>query len=240
MKPDRLTRLAYGLGAVPFGAKLQLFGLLLLFYNQLLGLPAAAVSAILAASVVLDAVWDPLVGQISDSTRSRWGRRHLSSTASRRRWRSSSPSSGGRLPVVATGTPRLARGVRDPDAAAREPARASERGTDAGTRPRYDERTALIGLRYIFGNIGAGISFILAFGVFLRSTPEHPFGQLDRTGYAPFGATVAGRHAGYDPPLGPRHASRYPEALRAPRADRRHLGTAGARLGKPCAAETSP
>ena len=58
--PDRLTRLAYGLGAVPFGAKLQLFGLLLLFYNQLLGLPVAAVSAVLAASVVLDAVWDML------------------------------------------------------------------------------------------------------------------------------------------------------------------------------------
>ena len=43
--PDRLTRLSYGLGAVPFGAKAQLFGLLLLFYNQLLGLPAASVSA---------------------------------------------------------------------------------------------------------------------------------------------------------------------------------------------------
>lgn len=74
--PDRLTRLVYGLGAVPFGAKAQLFGLLLLFYNQVLGLPAAAVSAIIAASVVLDAVWDPFVGQISDNTRSRWGRRH--------------------------------------------------------------------------------------------------------------------------------------------------------------------
>ncbi len=31
MKADRVTRLAYGIGAVPFGAKLQLFGLLLLF-----------------------------------------------------------------------------------------------------------------------------------------------------------------------------------------------------------------
>ena len=56
----------------------------------------------------------------------------------------------------------------------------------------YDERTALVGLRYIFGNFGAGISFVLAFGVFLRSTPEHPFGQLNRAGYGPFGATIAG------------------------------------------------
>jgi glycoside/pentoside/hexuronide:cation symporter, GPH family len=53
-----------------------LFGLLMLFYNPLLGLPAAAVSAIIAASVVLDAVWDPIIGQISDTTSSRWGRRH--------------------------------------------------------------------------------------------------------------------------------------------------------------------
>lgn len=49
-----------------------------------------------------------------------------------------------------------------------------------------------MGLRRIFGNFGAGISFVLAFGVFLRSTPEHPFGQLHRAGYAPLGATVAG------------------------------------------------
>jgi hypothetical protein len=44
-KRDLFTGLAYGLGAVPFGAKGQLFGLMLLFYNQLLRLPAAAVSA---------------------------------------------------------------------------------------------------------------------------------------------------------------------------------------------------
>jgi GPH family glycoside/pentoside/hexuronide:cation symporter len=56
----------------------------------------------------------------------------------------------------------------------------------------YDERAALMGLRYIFGNVGAGISFVPAFSVFLRSTPEHPFDQLNRAGYAPFGATIAG------------------------------------------------
>src|SRR5437016_6017174 len=67
------TRLAYGLGAAAYGAKLQLFGLLLLFYNQLMGLPAATVSLVLAISVVVDAVWDPIVGQLSDHTRTRLG-----------------------------------------------------------------------------------------------------------------------------------------------------------------------
>jgi glycoside/pentoside/hexuronide:cation symporter, GPH family len=191
-KRNLLTRLAYGLGAVPFGAKAQLFGLLLLFYNQLLGLPAAAVSAIIAASVVLDAVWDPLVGQISDTTRSRWGRRHPYlygvavplALAFALLWR---PPAGWSqaallawLAVFAILT-RLLVSLHELASAALLPELA--RG--------YDERTALVGLRYIFGNVGAGISFVLAFGVFLRSTPEHPFGQLNRAGYAPFGAIIA-------------------------------------------------
>jgi glycoside/pentoside/hexuronide:cation symporter, GPH family len=190
---DRLTRLAYGLGAVPFGAKLQLFGLLLLFYNQLLGLPAAAVSAILAASVVLDAMWDPIVGQISDNTRTRWGRRHPYlygvavplAVAFALLWRPpadwSQPALLAWLAVFAILT-RLLVSLHEIPSAALLPELA--RG--------YDERTALVGLRYIFGNVGAGISFVLAYGVFLRSTPEHPFGQLNRAGYAPFGATIAG------------------------------------------------
>jgi glycoside/pentoside/hexuronide:cation symporter, GPH family len=193
MKPDRLTRLAYGLGAVPFGAKLQLFGLLLLFYNQLLGLPAAAVSAIIAASVVLDAVWDPFVGQFSDTTRSRWGRRHPYlygvalplALAFALLWRPpagwSQPALLAWLAVFAILT-RLLVSLHEIPSAALMPELA--RG--------YDERTALVGLRYIFGNVGAGISFVLAFGIFLRSTSEHPFGQLNRSGYAPFGATIAG------------------------------------------------
>jgi len=191
--PDRLTRLAYGLGAVPFGAKAQLFGLLLLFYNQVLGLPAAAVSAIIAASVVLDAVWDPLVGQISDNTRSRWGRRHPYlyggavplALAFALLWRP--PAGWPQAALLAwlaafTILTRLLFSLHHLPSAALMPELA--RG--------YNERTALVGLRSIFGNVGAGISFVLAFGVFLRSTPEHPFGQLNRAGYAPFGATIAG------------------------------------------------
>src|SRR5262249_51868929 len=75
-RADLPTRLAYGFGAAAYGAKLQLFGLLLLFYNQLIGLPAATVSLVLAISVVIDAIWDPIVGQLSDHTRTRLGRRH--------------------------------------------------------------------------------------------------------------------------------------------------------------------
>lgn len=189
---DLLTGLAYGLGAVPFGAKTQLFGLLLLFYNQLLGLSAAAVGGIVAGSVVLDAVWDPLVGQISDTTRSRLGRRHPYlycvavplAVAFALLWR---PPAGWSQPLLLAWLAafailsRLLVSLHEIPSAALLPE--LTRG--------YNERTALVGLRYIFGNVGAGISFVLAFGVFLRSTSAQPFGQLNRAGYAPFGATIA-------------------------------------------------
>jgi Na+/melibiose symporter-like transporter len=189
---DRFTRLAYGLGATAFGAKLQLFGLLLLFYNQVVGLPAAEVSLVLAASVVIDALWDPLVGQLSDNTRSRWGRRHpylygvavplaLSFALL---WRPplgwSQAGLFGWLAVFAIGV-RLLTSLHEIPSAALMPELA--RG--------YDERTTLLGYRYFFGTLGATISTVLGFGVFLRSTPEHPFGQLNRAGYAPFASVIA-------------------------------------------------
>jgi len=189
---DRVTRLAYGLGAVAFGAKLQLFGLLLLFYNQVLGLPAADVSFVVAASVVIDALWDSLVGQLSDHTRSRGGRRHpyLYGVAVPLAlclallWRPplgwSQAALTGWLAAFAIAV-RLLISLHEIPSAALMPELA--RG--------YDERTTLLGYRYFFGTVGAAISTVLGFGVFLRGTAEHPFGQLDRAGYAPFGASIA-------------------------------------------------
>ena len=48
----------------------------MLFYNQVLGVsPALCGTAFLIASIV-DAVSDPMIGALSDSVRTRWGRRH--------------------------------------------------------------------------------------------------------------------------------------------------------------------
>ncbi len=186
------TRLAYGFGAAAYGAKLQLFGLLLLFYNQLMGLPAATVSFVLAVSVVIDAVWDPIVGQLSDNTRSRLGRRHPYlyavaiplAIAFALLWRPPAGSSQPELMVwlaVFAIASRLLVSVHEIPSTALLPELA--RG--------YNARTALLGYRYFFGTVGAAISIVLGFGIFLRSTPDQPFGQLNRAGYAPFGATIA-------------------------------------------------
>jgi len=76
-KPSFLTRLAYGVGGAAGGIKNNGFDyVLLLFYSQVMGLPAVMVAAALWIALVVDAVSDPLVGYWSDNLRSRWGRRH--------------------------------------------------------------------------------------------------------------------------------------------------------------------
>jgi hypothetical protein len=70
------TKLFYGFGSVAFGVKDQGFlYFLLFFYNQVVGLPSAWVSGAIAMALIFDAFADPIVGQISDNLRTRWGRR---------------------------------------------------------------------------------------------------------------------------------------------------------------------
>src|SRR5262249_41301382 len=55
----------------------------------------------------------------------------------------------------------------------------------------YHARTNLVSTRWFFFTFGAGIMTVLTYAVFLKSSPEHPFGQLTRAGYAPLGITIA-------------------------------------------------
>jgi len=71
------TKLSYGIGSVAFGIKDNGFGaLLLLFYNQALGLDARLAGLAIAIALVVDAFVDPMIGYASDRLNSRWGRRH--------------------------------------------------------------------------------------------------------------------------------------------------------------------
>lgn len=72
------TRLAafHGLGSIAYGVKDNGFStFLLLYYNQVLGMDAWLVSSALALALMLDAFIDPVIGQLSDRTYSRYGRR---------------------------------------------------------------------------------------------------------------------------------------------------------------------
>ena len=71
------SRFFQALGALPDTFKNFAFNTFLLFYyNQVLGLPAAAASLAITAALIVDAITDPLVGAYSDRFRHRLGRRH--------------------------------------------------------------------------------------------------------------------------------------------------------------------
>ncbi len=74
---SRATRLWYASGQMAEGIKNESFATFLLFYyNQVLGMPGSLAGLAILISLVFDAVTDPLVGVLSDRTRSRLGRRH--------------------------------------------------------------------------------------------------------------------------------------------------------------------
>jgi Na+/melibiose symporter-like transporter len=77
---DRLplkTKLAFGIGsAAEMIALYSISSFALLFYNQVLGVSAALVGVALSISLVADGLLEPIVGSLSDRTRSKLGRRH--------------------------------------------------------------------------------------------------------------------------------------------------------------------
>ena len=71
------TKALYGLGAAANIIKQRgITTFLLLFYNQVVGLPSATVGLAIMIALIIDSFLDPIMGQVSDNWRSRWGRRH--------------------------------------------------------------------------------------------------------------------------------------------------------------------
>ncbi|WP_448663298.1 MFS transporter [Sphingomonas sp. CJ20] len=181
------TMLAYGFGAVAYGVKDFAFStFLLLFYNQVIGLPAAQVGFAIMCALLLDACIDPAIGFLSDRTRGRWGRRHP--------WMlgAAAPIAIGWLllwnpPAWGAGATLLwvfatAVVVRTAVSAYEVPSQA----LSAELSGDYDERTRIMAYRYLFGWIG-GLGMLMAsYGWFLRD------GLLVRQGYVAFAAAGAG------------------------------------------------
>lgn len=70
-------KILYGIGAAAFGIKDNGFRFFLVFfYNQVVGLPVGWVTTALAIALAIDSICDPIIGQMSDYWRSKWGRRH--------------------------------------------------------------------------------------------------------------------------------------------------------------------
>lgn len=188
------TRFFYGFGSVAFGVKDNGFSFFLaFFYAQVLGLPAAKVGLAIMAALVIDAFIDPVLGQLSDNTRSKWGRRHPFMYAAAipvavsylLLWNPPTGWSENAQIAYLVGVAVLIRTFIStyeiPSAAL-----AAELTTD------YDERTRLLSYRFLFAWLGGLAMYGLALAVFLRPTPEHPVGQLNAQGYQTYGLFAGG------------------------------------------------
>ena len=69
-------KVAFALGTAAESITFISATFLMIYYNQVLGLPPGLVGSALAVGLIVNAVFDPLVGSWSDRTRSRLGRRH--------------------------------------------------------------------------------------------------------------------------------------------------------------------
>ncbi len=174
---------AYGFGAVAYGVKDAGFGtFLLIFYNQVVGLPSATVGAVIMAALLIDALVDPAVGFLSDRTRSRWGRRHPWMYASALPimvgwvllW---NPPAGEMALVwlfVCAVLVRTAVSAYEVPSVALTPELSSD----------YDERTRIMAWRYLFGWVGGLTIGLLAWAVFLKPAAGQATGMLNRDGYS--------------------------------------------------------
>jgi len=190
------TKLTYGFGSAAFGIKdagLQIF--LLMFYTQIVGVPAPMVGLALTLALVLDAISDPIVGYWSDNFRSKWGRRHPFMYASAipvavsyfLLW---TPPSGWDhtalfwyVLVMAVLTRTALTFFETPSAAL---------GPEL-TR-NYDERSTLQSWRSFFGWTGGNAMTVMMFFFLFPAfvTAENPNGQFNRDAYVVYAWVAAG------------------------------------------------
>jgi GPH family glycoside/pentoside/hexuronide:cation symporter len=179
---------SYGFGAVAYGVKDAGFGtFLLLFYNQVVGLPSATVGLVIMMALLIDAFVDPAVGFFSDRTRTKWGRRHPWMYASALPimigwlllW---NPPSVMSQPQTLIWLFVMAVIVRSAVSCYEVPSVALTPELTSG----YDERTRIMAYRYLFGWAGGLLMLLSAYQYFLAPTAAFPNGLLNRAGYSGF------------------------------------------------------
>lgn len=187
------TKLFYGVGSIAYGAKDGAFkSFLLLYYNQVIGLPAGLVAAAILFALVADSVLDPIIGQVSDGLRSRWGRRHPFMYAS------ALPAAGSFLllfmPPADWSQPALFAYIVVVSIMVRSFIALYEIPSSAlgpELSEDYDERTAIMAYRYMFAIVGGAVLYILTLKVFLQPEPGYPVGQLNPNGWWRYAVTAS-------------------------------------------------
>lgn len=183
----------HGLGSIAYGVKDNGFAtFLLLFYNQVIGLDAGVVGAAIMVALFADALVDPIIGELTDRTRSRWGRRLP--------WLYGAPIPLAIMWMLLWSPPEMSDAatigwliafaiiVRALVSMCEVPSVAIVPELTAD----YDERTVVMRYRFLFGWGGGLLILLLAYGVFFGG----PKGLVDPAGYFPYALTGALMMAG--------------------------------------------
>lgn len=195
-KPPALTtrfKISYGLGATAEAMTFQATSMfLLLYYSQVLGVSPGLVGMALSAGLIVNAVFEPMVGSWSDRVQTRFGRRHPFMFAAAAPialcfYALYVPPAGlGSAGLVAWLTifyillqqmmslyeaPHLALG--------------GELSED------YLERSSVMAYNTFFLWIGDAVTALVALKLFFKTTEKFPNGALDPTNYPTFALSIA-------------------------------------------------
>jgi Na+/melibiose symporter-like transporter len=186
------TKLGFGLGgAAETVALYAVSSFALIFYSQVKGLEAHLVGIALSVSLVLDALIDPVIGSLSDRTRSKLGRRHpylfaAAVPAGVAVWAIFSPPpalEGNALLVWLAVAVIL---MRQAMAFFYVPHLA----LGGELSPHYTERSKVMAYFSFFNWAGGSLTTIMALRLFFPTTPEYPRGLMNPEPWSRYGLAV--------------------------------------------------
>ena len=188
-------KINYSIGSIANGIKTDTFTFFLLFfYSNIIGLKPALAGLAIFIALCVDAVTDPLMGTISDRTKSSLGRRHpymlisfipmslgyVFLFAPRQDWDMSQNDLFVWMTIFTVLT-RIGMTLFD----------IPHRAFGGEVTKNYKERTLLMSWREMVGWVAGLSNAFLGYGIFFASTPEYPQGQLNPDAWFPFALTGA-------------------------------------------------
>ena len=175
-----LDKLAYGIGNFSTGVSMQVISVFLIFYcTNILNVSGSLVGVATSAGIVWDAITDPLMGYVSDSTRSkRLGRRHIYiligsfglALSNFFLW-SISPNWSYRVKILALFLALFAIKTFSTIYFTPYTALGAELTND------YNERTSIQSIKTIFFLAGLAFASVAVLILFFKPTAEYPMGQ---------------------------------------------------------------
>lgn len=181
-----IDKISFGIGDLGNGLSMQIIGSYLVFFmTAILGVPGTMAGLIVGVSIFWDAVTDPIMGYISDHTRSeKYGRRHLylmigmlGVSISNIALFSLPVKMDMLFKVVLITFFILLYKTSITILVTPYTALGSELSSD------YNERARIQSIKSIFFTLGVGLSMVAGMRFFFNSSDAFPLGQLNPAGY---------------------------------------------------------